>query len=113
MKLVAIAAIVALLTVPAAFAGTPVLNGTVGPGFTITLKKGTTRVAKLKAGTYMIKISDKSSIHNFHLKGPGINKKTAVGFVGSTTWKLKLQKGKYTYVCDPHASLMKGSFTVS
>jgi plastocyanin len=113
MKLVAFAAIAAALAVPSAFAATPTLTGVVGPGFTITLKKGTTKVAKLKAGTYIFKISDKSAIHNFHLTGPGVNKKTAVGTQGSSTWKLTLKKGTYRYVCDPHSSFMKGSFTVS
>jgi plastocyanin len=115
MKLVALAAMVAALIVPGAFASSTAttLNGTDGPGFTITLKKGTTKVTKLTHGTYVIKIADKSSIHNFHLKGPGINKSTAVGFVGTKTWTVTLKAGKYTYVCDPHASFMKGSFTVT
>ena len=115
MRLVAIAATVAvagLLTVPAALAKTPTLVGTDGPGFTITLKQGTKKVSKLKAGTYIFKIADKSSIHNFHLKGPGIDKKTSVGKKQNVTWKLKLKKGKYTFVCDPHKTFMKGSFTV-
>jgi hypothetical protein len=116
MKLVAIAAAVALLgvlAVPLALAGTPTLVGTDGPGFTITLTKGGKKVSKLKAGTYVFKIADKSTIHNFHLKGPGIDKKTSVGSKANVTWKLKLKKGKYTFVCDPHKSFMKGSFTVS
>ena len=113
MKLVALAAIVEALLVPSALAATPTLTGTVGPGFTITLKKGTAKVTKLKAGAYVIKVSDKSSIHNFRLKGPGVNKATTVGGTGTSTWKVTLKKGKYTFVCDPHASIMKGSFTVS
>jgi len=113
MKLVAIAATVALLAVPAALAGTPTLTGTDGPGFTITLTKAGKKVTKLKAGTYIFKISDKSGIHNFHLKGPGVDKKTSVGAQGNSTWKLKLKKGTYKYICDPHASFMKGSFTVT
>jgi plastocyanin len=113
MKLVALAAIVAALVVPSALAATPTLTGTVGPGFTITLKKGTAKVTKLKAGAYVIKVSDKSSIHNFRLKGPGVNKTTSVGGTGTSTWKVTLKKGKYTFVCDPHASIMKGTFTVS
>jgi plastocyanin len=105
----------ALAVVPATQARThaTTLNGVVGPGFTITLKKAGKKVTKLKAGAYVIKISDKSNIHNFHLKGPGVNKTTSVGDTGSSTWKVTLKKGKYTYVCDPHASSMKGSFTVS
>jgi plastocyanin len=113
MRFVALAAIVAALTASSALAATPTLNGTVGPGFTITLKQGSAKVSKLKAGSYKFVISDKSSIHNFHLKGPGIDKKTSVGGTGTTTWTVKLKAGKYTYVCDPHASFMKGSFTVS
>jgi hypothetical protein len=113
MKLVALAAIVAVLIVPAALGSTPVLNGTDGPGFTITLKKSGVKVTKLKHGTYVFKIADKSSIHNFHLKGPGVNKLTPVGFVGTKTWTVTLKAGKYTYVCDPHAGIMKGSFTVT
>ena len=89
------------------------LNGTVGPGFTITLKKGSSKVTSLSAGKYTIKISDKSNIHNFHLTGPGVNKKTSVPSTGTTTWSVTLKKGTYKYVCDPHASFMKGSFTVS
>jgi len=116
MKLVALAATVVLLgvvAVPAALAATPTLVGTVGPGFTITLTKCGKKVSKLKAGTYIFKIADKSGIHNFHLKGPGVDKKTSVGGQGTSTWKLKLKAGKYTFVCDPHKSFMKGSFTVS
>ena len=90
------------------------LTGTVGPGFTITLKKGTAKVKTLKAGSYKITVSDKSNIHNFHLKGPGVNKIiTATPFKGTKTVTVKLKKGTYKYVCDPHASFMHGSFKVT
>ena len=111
MKLVALAVIIAALTASSAVAATPTLNGSVGPGFTITLKKGATKVSKLKAGAYKIVIADKSGIHNFHLKGPGVDKKTSVSGTGTKTWTVTLKKGKYTYVCDPHAAFMKGTFT--
>lgn len=113
MKFVLLAALVAALLVPTALAATPTLNGTTGPGFTITLTKGGVKVKNLKAGTYVFKIADKSNIHNFHLKGPGVDKKTGVGFQGTVTWKVKLTKGTYKYICDPHAAFMHGSFTVS
>ena len=113
MKLVALAAIVAVLIVPAALASTPTLNGTDGPGFTITLKKSGVKVTKLKAGTYIFKIADKSSIHNFHLTGPGVDKSTDVSGTGTQTWTVTLQNGSYHFQCDPHAATMNGSFTVS
>jgi non-ribosomal peptide synthetase component E (peptide arylation enzyme) len=100
-----------LLAVGPGQAALPKLVGTTGPGFTITLKKSGTKVTKLKAGKYSLTVSDLSSQHNFHLTGPGVNKKTTVGGTGKTTWTVTLQKGKtFRFVCDPHASTMKGSF---
>ena len=92
----------------------PKLTGTVGPGFTITLKKLGKKVITVKAGTYSITVSDKSNIHNFHLRGPGrVNREiTTIGFVGTKTAIVKLVKGTYTYICDPHFSTMKGTFKV-
>lgn len=105
-------AVAAVAVVPAAQAATT-LTGIVGPQFNISLTVGGKKVTKLKHGSYVVKISDRSSIHNFRLKGPGLNKTTSIGGKGSYTWKVTLKPGKYTYVCDPHATLMRGSFTVS
>jgi plastocyanin len=114
MKLaLAVAAVAALLAVPTVSAAGGTLKGTVGPGFTITLTQNGKKVSKLTAGTYKIVVSDKSNIHNFHLSGPGVNKSTSVGGTGSKTWTVKLKKGTYKYVCDPHVSIMHGSFKVS
>ena len=118
MKLVALVALVAAIAVPAALgssstAGVVTLNGTVGPGFTIKLTLAGKKVTTLKAGAYKIVVADKSSIHNFHLTGPGVNKLTSVGAIGTKTWLVTLKKGTYKYVCDPHLSFMKGSFTVT
>ena len=112
--LVLVATVAAGLSLVASSAAAPVkLVGTVGPSFTITLKKGTSKVTKLKAGKYTFVIHDKSNIHNFHLKGPVSKMFTSVSFVGTKTVTLTLKPGKYTYVCDPHASAMRGSFRVT
>jgi plastocyanin len=110
----AVAVLVAALAAAGpASAGAKTLNGSVGPGFTISLKQGGSKVSKLKAGTYRITISDKSSSHNFRLKGPGYNRAiTSVGFKGTKTVTVKLRNGTYRYQCDPHSSLMNGSFRV-
>ena len=90
------------------------LTGEVGPGFSIEVKKGNKDLKTIKAGTYKIKVEDKASIHNFHLMGPGLNRKTGISFMGDTTWTIKLKPGTYTYQCDPHASSgMKGHFKVT
>lgn len=115
IRIVALAAIAALVVAVGAQARpvAPTLNGTVGPGFTITLTQGGKKVTSLKAGSYTFKIADKSPIHNFHLTGPGVNKSTSVPAVSVSSWTLTLKKGTYKFVCDPHAPLMKGSFIVS
>jgi plastocyanin len=103
----------AVLAAPTAAMSPPTLNATVGPGFTITLKKGGVKVTKLKRGKYVFKVADKSNIHNFHLTGPGVNKDSGVGKVGNSTWTVTLKAGTYKYVCDPHKTVMKGSFKVT
>jgi plastocyanin len=91
------------------------VSGSVGPGFTISLKLSGKKVTKLKAGApYRFSVKDQSPFHDFHVKGPGVNKVvTGVGFTGTKSVVLTFKKGTYTYVCDPHASSMRGSFTVS
>jgi alcohol dehydrogenase (cytochrome c) len=84
------------------------LIGTDGPGFTITMNKAT-----VKAGTYTIVIHDRSGIHNFHLFGNGVNKRTSVASIGTTRWTVKLKKGSYTFRCDPHAAIMNGRLKVT
>jgi plastocyanin len=84
------------------------LTGTVGPSFTITMNKKT-----VKAGTYTITIHDLASIHDFHLTGSGVNKSTSVSGTGTTKWTVKLTKGTYHFVCDPHASIMHGVLNVT
>jgi plastocyanin len=105
------AALLALVVASPATAATK-LTAVVGPGFTITLKKAGKKVTTLPAGAYTITVQDKSAFHNFALSGPGIKKSTTVSFVGTRTWRVTLRKGKFSYVCMPHASSMRGSFTV-
>ena len=113
VAVVAAAAVAATGSGSAATAQT--VNGTVGPGFTIGLTMHGKRVTKLKAGTaYRFVISDQADIHDFHLSGPGLNRVlTSVEFTGTKTFVLRLKNGSYRFVCDPHSSIMHGSFRVS
>ena len=112
-RIVAALAALALAAVVPAQAAVPTLTGTVGPGFTISLKKAGVTVKTMKAGKVSLVVSDKSGIHNFHLTGPGVNVKTGVITQGTKTFAITLKAGTYRYVCDPHATSMKGSFRVS
>ena len=85
------------------------LNGSVGPGFDISLD-GTDGIT---AGDYSLVVNDQSTAHNFHLTGPGgVDVSTEVSEEGEKTFDVTLVAGEYKFQCDPHASSMNGSFTV-
>ena len=89
--------------------GGTTLNGSVGPGFEISLD-GTDGMS---AGDYTLVVNDQSSAHNFHLTGPGgVDVSTDVGEEGEQMFQVTLEPGEYSFVCDPHASSMNGTFTV-
>jgi plastocyanin len=90
------------------------LKGEVYANFKIEMKNSANaRLTTVNAGVHTIKVEDQSSIHNFHLVGPGINKSTSVAGTGERVWTVKLRPGKYTFFCDPHAGQMRGSFRVT
>lgn len=90
------------------------LEGTVGPGFTITLKMDGDQVTSLRPGVYWLTVNDLSNRHNFHIFGPGLDDVvTTVPEVGTDTVKINLEHGTYTFQCDPHATVgMRGTFDV-
>jgi hypothetical protein len=107
----------AVFLVPAQ-ASTPKLIGTVGPGYTITLKKGTAKVKTLKAGKYTFVITDKASIHNFTIErekgGPKIEKTlSGTSFQGKKTVTVTLKKGSWKFYCSIHEPQMFGFFKVT
>ena len=91
------------------------LVGTVGPGFTITLKRGSADVTDVKAGTYTLAVSDQAATHDFTLQAPDgtITQITDLPFTGTKSATVKLTPGTWTYFCQPHATQMRGTFTVS
>jgi predicted small secreted protein len=89
--------------------GGTTLNGSVGPGFDISISGAD----GLTAGDYSLVVDDQSSAHNFHLTGPGgVDVSTDVAAEGEESFDVTLEPGEYTFVCDPHASQMRGTFTV-
>jgi hypothetical protein len=63
------------------------------------------------AGSYRISVRDIAKTQNFHLTGPGVNRKTAVAGTSRATWSVRLRAGKYTYRSDRKRRL-SGTFTV-
>lgn len=94
-------------------AAPPKLVATVGPGLTISLKTAAgKKVTTLQRGTYVITVKDQSRFHDFRLRGPVSKTLSGVAAVGTKTVTVRLVAGKYQFVCAPHASAMKGSFSV-
>jgi hypothetical protein len=88
------------------------LTGSVGPGYTISLKDSSgAAVRHLDAGTYTLVVHDLSEEHNFHLSGPGVNVPTDIEFVGDKTFTITVGDGTFNFVCDPHSSRIHGLFT--
>ncbi len=89
------------------------LQGSVGPGFTISLADGSGgAVTHLAPGTFSLTVDDKSAEHNFHLQGPGgVDVATTVDEVGTKTFSVTLVDGKYSFFCDAHPTRMSASFT--
>ncbi|HXH88123.1 MAG TPA: hypothetical protein VNI55_05905 [Gaiellaceae bacterium] len=107
----ALLAALGLVAVVPAQAAVPKLTGTVGPGFSMTLKKGGVTVKSAKAGKYTLTVADKSGIHNFRLRGPGVNVATSIVGTGTKTFNVTLKPGTYRFLCDPHPTSMTGDGT--
>ena len=70
------------------------------------------KVKTLLTKKYKLTVSDGSNKQNFHLTGPGVNKKTGVAAKAKATWTLTLKPGKYTYRSDKSRKL-RGTFKVT
>jgi hypothetical protein len=53
------------------------------------------------AGSYKLTVADRSKSRNFHVVGPGVNRRTGKAFTGSVTWRVQLAAGKYKFGSDP------------
>jgi hypothetical protein len=83
------------------------LTATVGPGRSIRVSARTTR-----AGRYLVTVNDRTARDNFHLTGPGVNRRTGVAFRGRARWTLTLRRGTYRFRSDATAGL-RGTLRVT
>jgi hypothetical protein len=92
----------------------PKLLATVGPGNTISLKRPSGAVLKTtKAGVYSVTVRDRSRLHNFHLVGKGVNRRSALVGMATLTWKVKLSAGTLRFFSDKSPKTVKGSVKVT
>jgi plastocyanin len=87
---------------------TPIaFTGSVGPKKSISLKP-----RSALPGPAIVTVNDRSKTDNFHLTGPGVNKKTGVKTRGKVAWTVTLRPGVYSYRSDKTKKL-RGSFVVN
>jgi len=55
----------------------------------------------VKAGTFHVRVADRTRARNFHLVGHGVNRKTGKAYIGSVTWTVALTAGTYRFGSDP------------
>jgi hypothetical protein len=67
----------------------------------VTAKIVSLRATSVTSGPYRLTVSDASRTRNFHLVGPGVNRRTGKAFVGTVTWNVRLKRGVYRYGNDP------------
>jgi NitT/TauT family transport system substrate-binding protein len=97
--------------VPNSIASGLVLQGTV-QGQRLLLRLDGSVVKRVNPGPYTFVVTDSSRKHNFTLKGPGVNRRTAVKGTGRSTWTLNLRKGTYRYWSSARPGVKK-SFRVN
>jgi len=86
---------------------------TVGPMAMITLRNAAGKMLHgLKAGNYTIVVRDRSKVHNAHLVGKGVNRKSGLAATGTLTWKVKLSAGLLRFFSDRSPKTVKGSVLV-
>jgi len=103
-----------VLAAPAATRGLPTLSARVGPTLRSEVEWFPSRadVKRLAPGPYTVYVYDRSATMNFHLVGPGVDRRTRIAFRGSTVWTIRFRKGVYRFFCDRHKRLVGGSFVV-
>ena len=62
-----------------------------------------TKPTPIAGGTYVLVVTDRSKVDNFHLVGPGVNRKTGVRGRGTVIWQVTFaSRARYRYGSDRH-----------
>jgi hypothetical protein len=90
------------------------LTLTVGPAATIAFSNAAgKRVTAAKVGTYSITVRDRSKVHNAHLVGTRVNRKTGLAAVVTVTWRVRLRAGILRFYSDKAPKIVRGSIRVT
>jgi|tagenome__1003787_1003787.scaffolds.fasta_scaffold19917089_1 hypothetical protein len=108
MKILLIAGL-GLLAAPnsgLAAAGIPFIAA-VQANHSVSLTRDHKAVRRVRAGTYTIRVYDRSKHDSFHLElenGNVRGKQTGTSWTGTVTWRVALTRGTYRYFSNGHRS---------
>jgi hypothetical protein len=89
------------------------LQLTVGPTASIVLRNAAgVRLSRVKAGLYDVVVRDRSRVHNAHLVGTGVNRKTSLAATSTVTWRVRLRVGLLRFFSDRAPKTVRGSVRV-
>jgi len=65
------------------------------------------------SGRYRLVVKDTARRHNWHIVGSGVDQRTGIHAMGTWKWRVNLQPGDYTVMCDVHYVRMRFTVTVT
>jgi plastocyanin len=68
---------------------------------TVDARRASLSRTRATPGRYRVTVADRSRSRNFHLAGPGVDRRTGKPFTGTVTWTLQLRAGTYRFGSDP------------
>jgi plastocyanin len=67
----------------------------------VDARRATLSRTRATPGRYRVTVVDRSRARNFHLAGPGVDRRTGKAFTGTVAWTLQLRRGTYRFGSDP------------
>jgi hypothetical protein len=64
-------------------------------------RRATLSKKRATPGRYRVTVVDRSRSRNFHLAGPGVDRRTGKAFMGTLSWTVQLRAGTYRFGSDP------------
>jgi hypothetical protein len=68
---------------------------------TVDARRASLSRTRATPGRYRVTVADRSRSRNFHLVGPGVDRRTGKPFTGTVTWTVQLRAGMYRFGNDP------------
>jgi hypothetical protein len=95
--------------------GAEILFGAVGRSGSVSLRNARgQRIVRVRAGSYLLTVQDRSRAYGFRLIGPrrAVLPVSGEKYVGSVRRRVRLVRGTYRYASEPGSAASRATFTV-